>query len=392
MFKILTLNNIAVAGLRRLTRSNYEVASEITHPDAIMLRSFNMHEMDIPGSVVAVGRAGAGVNNIPVEQLSARGIPVFNAPGANANAVKELAVAGMLIAARNICSARDYVKDLDLTGDQLDKAVEAGKKQFVGFELPGRTLGVIGLGAIGVEVANVALSLGMKVVGFDPAITVRRAWQLSSGVEQVDTLDRLFKESDFVTIHVPLVDATKGMINRDRIGLMRDGGVIINFARGGVVDDAAVLDALDSGKLHQYVSDFPTAELIAHHKALALPHLGASTTEAEENCAIMVAENLRDYLENGNIRFSVNFPESVMPRMDAYRITIANANVPNMVGQISTCLAKANLNIEDLLNKSVGELAYTIVDLDGPVSDETIAELATIDGVLALRNLGKPIS
>ena len=392
MFKILTLNNIAVAGLRRLTRSNYEVASEIAHPDAIMLRSFNMHEMDIPDSVVAVGRAGAGVNNIPVERLSARGIPVFNAPGANANAVKELAVAGMLLAARNICDARDYVKNLGMTGSELEAAVEAGKKQFVGFELPGRTLGVIGLGAIGVEVANVALSLGMKVVGFDPAITVRRAWQLSSGVEKVDTLDRLFKESDFVTIHVPLIDATKNMISRDRVALMRRGGVIINFARGGVVDDAAVLDALDSGRLHRFVCDFPTPELIAHPKALTLPHLGASTAEAEENCAVMVAENLRDYLENGNVRFSVNFPESIMPRMDAYRITIANANVPNMVGQISTCLAKANLNIEDLLNKSIGQLAYTIVDLDGPVSDETISELRSIDGVLALRNLGKPIS
>jgi D-3-phosphoglycerate dehydrogenase len=324
--------------------------------------------------------------------MSERGVPVFNAPGANANAVKELAVAGMLIGARNICDARDYVKGLTEEGDALEKAVEAGKKQFVGFELPGKTLGVIGLGAIGVEVANVALSLGMKVVGFDPAITVKRAWQLSSGVQQVDTLDRLFKESDFITVHVPLIAATKNMINADRLGLMRDGGVIINFARGGIVDDAAILDALDGGKLHTYVSDFPTTELIAHPQVVALPHLGASTAEAEENCAIMVAENVRDYLENGNIRFSVNFPEMLLPRMDAHRVTIANANVPNMVGQISTCLAKANLNIEDLLNKSLGNLAYTIVDLDGPVSNETISELNGIEGVLALRNLGKPIS
>jgi D-3-phosphoglycerate dehydrogenase len=392
MFKILTLNNIALAGLRRLTRTHYEVGSEIAHPDAILLRSYDMHDTDIPDSVVAIGRAGAGVNNIPVAAMSARGIPVFNAPGANANAVKELAVAGMLMAARNICNARDYVRDLGLEGGELDKAVEAGKKQFVGFELPGKTLGVIGLGAIGVEVANVALSLGMNVVGFDPAVTVRRAWQLSSGVQQVETLDRLFKESDFVTVHVPLIDATRGLINHDRIGLMSDGGVIINFARGGIVDDPAVLAALDSGKLHAYVSDFPTSELSGHSKVIALPHLGASTTEAEENCAVMVADNLRDYLENGNIRYSVNFPESIMPRMDAYRVTIANANVPNMVGQISTNLAKADLNIEDLLNKSYGELAYTIVDLDGPVSDETIAELRAIDGVLALRNLGKQIS
>jgi D-3-phosphoglycerate dehydrogenase len=391
-FKILTLNNIAVAGLRRFPRDRYEVASEIGHPDAIILRSHNMHDMEIPSSVAAIGRAGAGVNNIPVEAMSKRGVPVFNAPGANANAVKELAVAGMLIAARNICNARDYVRGLDAKDDSLGKLVEAGKKQFVGYELPGKTLGVIGLGAIGVEVANVALSLGMKVVGYDPAITVKRAWQLSSGVQQVDTLDRLFKESDFVSVHVPLLDATRHLVNRDRLALMRDGGVIINFARGGVVDDDAVVAALNAGGLHAYVSDFPTPALIEHPKVIALPHLGASTAEAEENCAVMVAENLRDYLENGNIRFSVNFPETIIPRLGAYRITVANANVPNMVGQISTCLARANLNIEDLLNKSYGDLAYTIVDLDGPVTDETIAELRAIDGVLALRNLGKPIS
>ena len=391
-FKILTLNNIAVEGLRRLPRDRYEVASEISHPDAIILRSYKMHDMEIPDSVAAIGRAGAGVNNIPVDQMSKRGVPVFNAPGANANAVKELAVAGMLIAARNICNARDYVKDLGLEGDALNKAVEAGKKQFVGFELPGKTLGVIGLGAIGVEVANVALSMGMKVVGYDPGITVKRAWQLSSGVQKVDTLDRLFKESDFVTVHVPLVDSTRNLINADRLALMPDGGVIINFARGGIADDDAVIAALQSDRLHAYISDFPTPALIAHPKVVALPHLGASTTEAEENCAIMVAENVKDYLENGNVRFSVNFPETFIPRLGAYRITIANANVPNMVGQISTALAKANLNIEDLLNKSYGDLAYTIVDLDGPVSDETIEEMRSIEGVLALRNLGKPIS
>jgi D-3-phosphoglycerate dehydrogenase len=391
-FKILTLNNIAVEGLRRLPRDRYEVASEISHPDAIILRSYKMHDMEIPDSVAAIGRAGAGVNNIPVDQMSKRGVPVFNAPGANANAVKELAVAGMLIAARNICNARDYVKDLGLEGDALNKAVEAGKKQFVGFELPGKTLGVIGLGAIGVEVANVALSMGMKVVGYDPDITVKRAWQLSSGVQKVDTLDRLFKQSDFVTVHVPLVDSTRNLINADRLALMPDGGVIINFARGGIADDDAVIAALESDRLHAYISDFPTPALIAHPKVVALPHLGASTTEAEENCAVMVAENVKDYLENGNVRFSVNFPETFIPRLGAYRITIANANVPNMVGQISTALAKANLNIEDLLNKSYGDLAYTIVDLDGPVSDETIEEMRSIEGVLALRNLGKPIS
>ncbi len=391
MYKILTLNNIAIEGLRHFPRERYEVASEISHPDGILLRSHNMHDMDIPETVVAIGRAGAGTNNIPIEAMSARGVPVFNAPGANANAVKELVIAGLLIAARNICNAREHVKTLKETGAELNKAVEAGKKQFVGFELPGKTLGVIGLGAIGVEVANVALALGMNVIGFDPKITVRRAWQLSSGVEQAETLDQLFRKADAITVHVPLFEETRGLVNRDRIALMNDGGVIINFARGGVVDDADTIKALDSGKLHAYVSDFPSRELIAHPKVVALPHLGASTSEAEENCAIMVAENVKDYLENGNIRYSVNFPQARLPRLDAWRITVANANVPNMVGQISTCLASAGLNIEDLLNKSVGDHAYTIVDVNDPPSEATIDELRSIEGVLTLRNIGKPV-
>ncbi len=392
MYKVLTLNNIAVAGLRRLPRERYEVASEIAHPDAIIVRSYNMHDMEIPETVAAIGRAGAGTNNIPVDKMAARGVPVFNAPGANANAVKELAIAGLLLSARNICDAREYVKGLTGKGDALNKAVEAGKKQFVGFELPGKTLGVIGLGAIGVQVANAALELGMKVVGFDPAITVRRAWQLSSSVEQATSVDALLAKADFVSCHVPLVDATRNLLNADRIRLMNKGGTIINFARGGVVDNEAALAALDSGQLHAYVSDFPTPELVAHPKVVALPHLGASTAEAEENCAIMVAENVKDYLENGNIRYSVNFPESRLPRMDAYRITIANANVPNMVGQISTCLGDAGLNIEDLLNKSLGELAYTIVDVNGEPTNTLLDEIRGIKGVLALRNLGKPVT
>jgi D-3-phosphoglycerate dehydrogenase len=392
MFKVQTLNNISVAGLRRLPRDRYEVASEIAHPDAILLRSYNMHDMDIPSTVAAVGRAGAGTNNIPCDELAQRGVPVFNAPGANANAVKELAIAGMLLGARNLCDAREYVKTLKETGKELKKAVEAGKKQFVGFELPGKTLGVIGLGAIGVEVANAALDLGMKVVGYDPAITVRNAWQLSSGVEQEETLDELFQHADFVTCHVPLIDATRNLANADRIALMNDGGVLINFARDGIVDDAAAIAALDSGKLHAYVTDFPTPELIAHPKVVALPHLGASTGEAEANCAVMVAENVKDYLENGNVRFSVNFPDARLPRLDAWRITVANANVPNMVGQVSTCIADAGLNIEDLLNKSIGALAYTIVDVNGEPSDELLDRIRSIEGVLALRNLGKPVT
>ena len=392
MFKVLTLNNIAVEGLRHLTRERYEVASEIAHPDAVLLRSFDMHDWDIPETVVAIGRAGAGTNNIPIDEMSAKGVPVFNAPGANANAVKELVIAGLLLAARNLCDAREYVTALEETGSDLSKAVEAGKKQFVGFELPGKTLGVVGLGAIGVEVANVALALGMNVIGYDPKITVRRAWQLSSGVEHAETLDQLFQHADAVTLHVPLFDETKGLVNRDRLALMPDNSVIINFARGGIADDEAVLAALDSGKLHAYVTDFPTEATKSHPNVIALPHLGASTAEAEENCAIMVAENVKDFLENGNIRFSVNFPEARLPRLDAYRITVANENVPNKVGQVSTCLANAGLNIEDLLNKSFGNLAYTIVDVNGPVSAETMAELQAIEGVLTLRNLGKPVT
>ena len=392
MFKVLTLNNIAVEGLRHFPRERYEVASEIAHPDAIVLRSFNMHDMQVPETLAAVGRAGAGVNNIPVEAMSAKGIPVFNAPGANANAVKELAIAGLLLAARNLCDAREHVRGLQESGDALNKAVEAGKKKFVGYELPGKTLGVIGLGAIGVEVANAALALGMNVIGFDPKITVRRAWQLSAGVEHAENIELLFQHADAITLHVPLVEETRNLVNRDRLALMPEGGVIINFARGGVIDDAAVLAALDSGKLRTYVTDFPTAETKAHPQVVALPHLGASTSEAEENCAVMVVENVKDYLENGNIRHSVNFPEARLPRLDAHRITIANANVPNMVGQITTSLANAGLNIEDLLNKSIGDLAYTIVDVNGPVTDEEMAELRAIDGVLTLRNLGKPVT
>ena len=392
MYKILTLNNIAVEGLRHLPRERYEAASEIAHPDAILLRSYNMHDMEIPDTVAAIGRAGAGTNNIPCDAMAARGVPVFNAPGANANAVKELVIGGLLLGARNLANASEYVKTLDETGDALKKAVENGKKQFVGFELPGKTLGVIGLGAIGVEVANAALDLGMKVVGYDPAITVRNAWQLSAGVEMEETLDELFQHADFVTCHVPLIDATRGMVSKDRLALMNDGGVLINFARGGVVDDAAAIAALDSGKLHAYVTDFPTPELIQHPKVTALPHLGASTGEAEANCAVMVAENVKDYLENGNIRHSVNFPEARLPRLDAWRITVANANVPNMVGQISTCIANAGLNIEDLLNKSVGDFAYTIVDVNGEPTDALLDELRSIEGVLTLRNLGKPVT
>jgi len=385
MFKILTLNNISLAGLERLPRDKYEVASEIQHPDAILVRSAKMHDMELPPTVRAVGRAGAGVNNIPVPKYSALGIPVFNAPGANANAVKELVIAGMLLACRNICQAWDFSRNQQGEDAAINKQVEAGKKNFVGFELPGRTLGVIGLGAIGVQVCNAALALGMKAVGYDPDITVQRAWQLSSDVQQAANIDDLLSRCDFVTFHVPLIDATRHMINAERLKNMKTGVVLLNFARDGIIDDAAVCAALDSGKVYAYVCDFPSNLLKNHPRVVTLPHLGASTEEAEVNCAVMVADQVRDYLENGNIHNSVNFPEVNMPRTEGQRLAVANANVPNMLGQISTTLAQANLNILDMLNKSRGELAYTLVDVEGQIPISVVDKIAAIKGVLSVR-------
>jgi D-3-phosphoglycerate dehydrogenase len=386
-FKILTLNSISVRGLERLPRDRYEVASEIGHPDAVLLRSADMHSMELPASVLAVARAGAGTNNVPVAKLSRRGVPVFNAPGANANAVKELVLAGLFLSARNICPAWAYVRSLQGDDHAIEEAVEKGKKRFVGHELPGRTLGVVGLGAIGVEVANAALGLRMKVLGYDPQITVQRAWQLSSGVEQALSLDDLFARCDAVTVHVPLNDATRGLVNDARLRLMPAGGVVLNFARAAIVDEAAILAALDRGHLATYVCDFPTRACKDHPRVVALPHLGASTGEAEENCAVMVADTLRDFLENGNVRNSVNFPEAVLPRVGGNRLAIANDNVPNMVGQISTCLAEAGLNIADLLNKSRGDIAYTIIDTDAPITTDVLAKLRSIPGVLSARTV-----
>lgn len=387
-FRVLTLNDISVRGLERLPRERYEVASELSRPDAILVRSADMHGMAIPDSVRAIARAGAGVNNIPVDAMSRRGIVVFNAPGANANAVKELVLAALFLAARNICQAWDFARSLRGDDREIDEATEKGKKKFVGFELPGRTLGVVGLGAIGVEVANSAEKLGMRVLGYDPQITVQRAWQLSSTVEQALSLDDLFARADAVTVHVPLTDATRTLVNESRLRLMRRGGVILNFSRAAIVDDAAVLAALDSGQLHAYVCDFPKNGLKDHPKVVTLPHLGASTHEAEENCAVMVAETLRDYLENGNVRNSVNFPEVVLPRpQNTTRLAIANSNVPNMVGQISTLLAAERLNIAELLNKSRGEYAYTLVDADGEIGEPLLQRIRAIEGVLSARCL-----
>ncbi|MDH3418869.1 MAG: 3-phosphoglycerate dehydrogenase family protein [Gammaproteobacteria bacterium] len=389
-FKVLTLNNIAQEGLARLPEKFYEVSAQADEPDAILVRSHNMHGMSLPDGLLAVGRAGAGVNNIPVAELTEKGVPVFNAPGANANAVKELVIAGMLLAARNLMDAWQYVRGIEGSDEEIAAAVEAGKKRYVGFELPGKTLGVIGLGAIGVEVANAALALGMRVVGYDPQITVRRAWQLSSGVEQAANLEDLFRRADIVTCHIPLIPETHHLINRDRLGLLRDGAIILNFARDGIVDDTAVVAALESGRVGTYVTDFPTPEIKDHDRIICLPHLGASTREAEQNCAVMVADNLRDFLENGNIRHSVNFPEAVLARTRPHRLALSNANVPNMVGQMSTALAEQNLNIADLLNVSRGGVAHTILDLDGPVNDATLGRIRAIDGILCVRVLPVP--
>jgi len=387
MYKILTLNNISVVGLERLPRESYEVASEIQHPDAILLRSFKMHDMEIPLSLKAVGRAGAGVNNIPVDKMSEAGIPVFNAPGANANAVKELVITGMLLACRNICQAWDFSRGLEGDDAEITKQVEAGKKNFGGFELPGRTLGVIGLGAIGRQVANAAASLGMNVIGYDPGITVEGAWALSSQVEKEASVDNLLSKVDFVTFHVPLIDSTKNLINSDRLKLMKDNVIILNFARNGIVDDEAVSEAIKAGKVYAYVCDFPSNLLKKHDRVIALPHLGASTVEAEDNCAIMVANEVRNYLEDGNVTNSVNFPEVNMPRTEGYRIGIVNSNVPNMVGQISTAMADAGLNIIDMLNKSKGDLAYTLADVDKQIPQKVLDKIASIDGVLAVRSI-----
>ena len=385
MYKVLTLNNISLAGLERLPREKYEIASEIGHPDAVLVRSAKMHDMDVPDSLKAIGRAGAGVNNIPVDKMSEQGIAVFNAPGANANAVKELVVAGMLMACRNIGPAWNFARSLEGTDAEIHKAVEAGKKNFGGFELPGRTLGVVGLGAIGRNVANVALQLGMRVVGFDPGITVEGAWQLSSDVEKAGNMEELVSKVDFITFHVPLVDATRHMINAERLKLMRDGVVILNFARDGIIDDEAVSAAIKSGKVYAYVCDFPSNLLKDHERVITLPHLGASTVEAEENCAIMVAEQVRDYLENGNVRNSVNFPEVFMERTEGQRIAIVNRNEPNMVGQITGALADQNLNILDMINKSRSNLAYNLIDIDGSVDETTRDKLTAINGVLKVR-------
>ena len=387
MFKVLTLNNISSVGLDRFPPEQYQVADDISDPDAILLRSYEMHDYAIPPTLKAVARAGAGVNNIPYKVLAKQGIPVFNAPGANANAVMELTLTGMLLAARNICRAYDFARGLDGGDDELSRQVEEGKKQFVGFELPGRTLGVIGLGAVGVKVANAALTLGMRVIGYDPDITVTRAWQLSSEVIQANSVPDILFNSDIVSVHIPLNERTHHLIDSEGLGMMRDGATLLNFSRDGIVSDDAVVAAIESGKLHAYVCDFPSNRLKGRRGVIALPHIGASTREAEDNCAVMVVDQLRDFFEEGNVRNSVNFPEVVIARNEGHRVTLVNANVPNMLGQISTTLADAGLNIVDMLNKSRGEIAYTLADVEGPIPKSVIDKLTAIQGVMAVRSL-----
>jgi len=385
MFKILTYNAISKTGLDKLPADCYQVSSDQTEPDAILLRSYNLHEAPIPGSVKAIGRAGAGVNNIPVAVCSERGIPVFNAPGANANAVAELVIAGMLFAARNLGPAWDFARQLQGDNETMNSLVEKEKKRFAGYELAGKTLAVVGLGAIGVRVANAATALNMRVIGFDPQMTIESAWRLSTQVARAASLDELLSQADMVTLHVPLNEQTKQLLNAERIARLRKGAVLLNFARAGVVDEAAVCAALQRGHLSHYVCDFPSSALRDQPQAIALPHLGASTEEAEENCAVMVAEQVRDFLENGNIRNAVNFPDVMLPRVAGVRLSIANRNVPGIVGQISAALAEANLNILDLLNKSRGDYAYTLIDLSDEVPEATLARIRHIDGVLATR-------
>ncbi|MFN3883508.1 MAG: phosphoglycerate dehydrogenase [Rhodocyclaceae bacterium] len=385
-FRVLVLNNVSQSGLKRLGE-RFVYGKDMASPDAILLRSADLHGIDIPRSVLAIGRAGSGTNNIPVAEMSKRGVPVFNAPGANANAVKELVLAGMLMAARNLAAAMRFVASLDANDPEMETKVEAGKKAFAGFELAGHTLGIVGLGKIGCLVADAAIKLGMHVIGHDPEITVDAAWSLPSQVKKANSLAEVLKNSHFVTLHVPLVEATRKMIDAERIELMRHGAILLNFSRDGVVDESAVLAALDAKKLACYVCDFPSAPINHHPQVVALPHLGASTREAEENCAVMVADEVRDYLLDGNIVNAVNFPNVVMPRESAYRIAIANANVPNMVGQITAAMAEAKLNIHNMVNKSKGDIAYTLVDVDSEVPKRVIERIAAIDGVLAVRYL-----
>ena len=385
MRNIQVLNNISPLGLEKFPKEFYDVSNSKDNPDAILVRSAKMHDIDIGNSLKAVGRAGAGVNNIPLQKMSDNGVVVFNTPGANANAVKELVISSMLLASRNICQGWSYVNDLPL--DNLKATVEDGKKQYSGSELPGKTLGIVGLGAIGVEIANAASMLGMDVIGYDPSISKKNAWKISSDVEEALSLEELFSRSDFVSFHVPLVEATKNLLNAKRIELLPEGCVVINMSRDGIIDEEELIKSLDSGKVKYYVTDFPIDEKKNHDKVIALPHLGASTSEAEDNCAVMIAKQIKEYLENGNIINSVNFPDAKMPRAGKERLAITHRNVPNMVRQITKAIAEDEANIVDMLNKSKGEFAYTLIDIEEKISTSVIENIKKVDGILKVRAL-----
>lgn len=387
--KVLMLNQISVKGLERLPREDYEIASEFTNPDAILLRSHKLKSEDIADSVLAIGRAGAGTNNIPIEACSTRGIPVFNSPGANANAVKELVAAGLLLGSRGIVEGITYVNTLGDMSDEaeLNKLLEAQKKQFKGSELVGKTLGVVGLGAIGSLVAEMALTFGMEVVGYDPALSVEAAWRLSSKVQKADALAALFARCDFISLHLPVFDSTRGLINAELLRGVKPGTCLLNFARQEIVDNHAVCESLDNGGLRAYIADFPAPELIGRDDVILMPHIGASTDEAEENCAIMAANQLRDFLENGNIRNSVNFPPLQLDRVSGVRLSITNENVPRILGSVLALLADDNINVIDMLNKSRDELAYNLIDVSSEPSEAVLTKMRALDGVINVRLL-----
>ncbi|MBN2261368.1 MAG: phosphoglycerate dehydrogenase [Prolixibacteraceae bacterium] len=387
MYKIQNLNQIDQEGLKLFPAANYEINSEFTNPDGIILRSFKMHGMEMPVSLKAIARAGAGVNNIPVDECTEKGIVVFNTPGANANGVKELVIAGLMLTSRKIAESIEWAKTLKGKGDEIPALVEAGKKNYGGQEIKNKTLGVIGLGAIGVLVANAAQSLGMRVIGYDPYMSVKSALRLSRNVEVTYSAEALLSQADYITVNVPQTPETKGYINKERIALMKDGVKVLNFARGGLVNNADIAEALESGKVSCYITDFPDAEVMDMKNVIAIPHLGASTEESETNCAIMAVEQLREYLENGNIINSVNFPAAEMDRTtDGARILIANKNIPNMVGQITTALASANVNIANMLNRNRGDIAYNIIDVyRKEVEKEIVDILEGIEGVFMVR-------
>ncbi len=385
--RILTLNQISLKGLERLPREGYEVASEFAHPDAILLRSHKLQAADIAESVLAIGRAGAGVNNIPVADCTQRGIPVFNSPGANANAVKELVAAGLLLGSRGVVDGLEYVQGLAQITDaaELNKTLEANKKHFKGNELRGKTLGVVGLGAIGSLVADMALTLGMEVIGYDPALSVDAAWRLSSQVRKADSLAVLFARSDYVTLHLPALESTRGLINAELLGAMPAHACLLNFARQEIVDEAALLVALENKQLRKYIADFPSPALIGCKNALLMPHIGASTDEAEDNCAIMAADQLRDFLENGNIRNAVNFPSLQLERAGGCRLAVTNHNVPKILGRVLSILAELDINVIDMLNKSRDNIAYNLIDMDICPAEASLSSMRALEGVINVR-------